>query len=76
MSEDLKKQTPAQAPTLRQTAASVFAAAFGVQSAKNRQRDFKQGKAAHFIVAGIVFTAAFVLTLVIVVRVVLRQAGL
>lgn len=39
---------------------SVFAAGLGVQSSKNRERDFTQGRAGAFIVAGIVFTALFV----------------
>ena len=62
-------------PTLLQTAASVLAAAFGVQSSKNRQRDFKYGKASTFIVAGIIFTVLLVLTLYLAVRLSLRAAG-
>ncbi len=50
---------------------SVFAAAFGVQSQRNRERDFGQGSYRHFVIAGIVFTVLFVLTLVTVVRIVL-----
>lgn len=50
---------------------SVLAAAFGVQSSRNRERDFSQGSYRHFVIAGIVFTVLFVLTLVAVVRVVL-----
>lgn len=50
---------------------SVLAAAFGVQSARNKQRDFSQGNYRHFVVAGIVFTILFVLTLLVVVNVVL-----
>jgi hypothetical protein len=40
---------------------SALAAAFGVQSSKNRQRDFAHGKPMHFIAAGIILTALFVL---------------
>ena len=36
-----------------QVISSVFAAAFGVQSSKNRERDFKQGRFANFVIAGI-----------------------
>ena len=39
---------------------SVLAAGFGVQSRRNRERDFKHGKAVHFIVAGLIATALFV----------------
>jgi hypothetical protein len=62
-------------PTLWQTIASVLAAFFGVQSSKNRQRDFTHGKAAHFIVIGVIATVAFVLTIVLVVKLVMKQAG-
>ena len=39
---------------------SVLAAGFGVQSREKRERDFTQGKAVHFIVAGLIGTALFV----------------
>ena len=65
-----------QAPTLLQTAASVVSAAFGVQSEKNRERDFKHGKASTFIIGGIVFTLLLILVLYFVVRVSLKAAGM
>ena len=40
---------------------SVLAAGFGVQSRANRERDFKDGKAIHFIIAGVIGTALFML---------------
>ena len=46
---------------------STLAAAIGVQSKKNRERDFEEGNAGTFIVAGILFTVLFVATIVIVV---------
>ena len=36
------------------TLKSVAAAFLGVQSDKNRNRDFKEGKLSHFIIAGVV----------------------
>ena len=53
---------------------SVLAAAFGVQSSKNRERDFKQGKARHFIIGGIIFTLLFMLSVYTVVQTVLSNA--
>ena len=53
---------------------SVLAAGFGVQSGKNRERDFKEGKLATFVVAGIVFTALFVASVYFVVTLVLEHA--
>lgn len=54
---------------------SVFAAGLGVQSSKNRERDFKQGRLGVFIVAGIVFTLLFMGTVFTVVQLVLKSAG-
>ncbi|MDP9780756.1 DUF2970 domain-containing protein [Pseudomonas fluorescens] len=62
-------------PTLLQMMHSVLAAAFGVQSGKNRARDFTHGKPSHFILLGIVFTVVFGLTLYGVVNLVLYFAG-
>ena len=54
-----------------QVAASTVAAAFGVQSKANKDRDFSTGKPVHFIIAGIVFTALFVIAIIAVVNLVL-----
>lgn len=48
-------------PNLLQVVGSVLAAAFGVQSEKNRQRDFQHGNVATFISVGVVATILFVL---------------
>ena len=45
---------------LLQVMGSVLAAGLGVQSSRNRERDFEQGRAGTFIVAGLVFTALFI----------------
>jgi len=45
---------------LLQVVSSVLAAGLGVQSSRNRQRDFKQGRAGAFILAGLLFTALFI----------------
>lgn len=55
------------------TLLSTFQAAFGVQSASNKERDFKQGKLSVFILAGLLFVTAFVLTLMLVVKLVLSS---
>lgn len=54
---------------------SIAAAAFGVQSNRNRETDFTHGNYRHFIVGGIIFTVFFVLTVAFVVSLVLRNAG-
>ena len=58
-----------------QVVGSVFAAGLGVQSSRNRERDFKQGRAGVFIAAGIVFTLLFIGAVFTVVQLVLRGAG-
>ena len=40
---------------------SALAAAFGVQSSANRERDFSDGKPIHFIIAGVVLLLLFLL---------------
>ena len=58
-----------------QVVSSVFAAGLGVQSSRNRERDFKQGKFGVFLAAGIIFTLLFIGTVVTVVQLVLKNAG-
>lgn len=55
---------------------SVIAAMFGVQSNKNRERDFAKGRPAAYIIVGIMMTLLFVLTLWGVVSFVMNMAGL
>ena len=56
---------------------SVLAAAVGVQSKKNQQKDFNaKGSIYIYIVAGVVFTVLFVLTVAAVVKTVLANAGM
>ena len=61
--------------TFREMLQSVLAAAFGVQSGKNRARDFSRGKPSHFIILGVLFTGLFVLVLFGLVKLVLSLAG-
>ncbi|MEZ5503088.1 MAG: DUF2970 domain-containing protein [Halioglobus sp.] len=58
-----------------QVVSSVFAAGLGVQSSKNRERDFKQGRIGVFIAAGVVFTLLFIGVVVFVVQMVLKSTG-
>ena len=53
---------------------SAIAAAFGVQSSKNRERDFKHGKPIHFIVAGIVVTMTFLLLISLFVEAMIKTS--
>lgn len=60
--------------SLLQVAQSVLAAFFGVQSERNRQRDFEHGSGRAFVVAGLIGTALFVLVVVLVVKLVIGAA--
>ena len=62
--------------TLLQTIGSVLASFFGVQSGRNRQRDFQRGSAPKFIAVGLVLTVLLIVTLWLVVKLVLNRAGL
>jgi len=46
---------------------SVLAALFGVQTEKNRQRDFNHGNPVTYVAIGAFFVVLFVLTLVLIV---------
>lgn len=79
MAEDDKDS---EAPETRQSklgalqvVGSVLAAGLGVQSSKNRERDFKQGRIGVFIAAGIIFTLAFIAAVMTVVQLVLSSSG-
>jgi hypothetical protein len=67
---------PEKSPSLLQMIGSVLAAFFGVQSSKNRERDFKHGRAGMFIAIGIVMTVLFVLTVWMAVKITLHNAGM
>ena len=63
-------------PSFGAVLASAVAAMFGVQSSKNRERDFTRGKPIHYIIVGVVLTAVFVLAVWGLVKLVLSNAGL
>jgi len=62
-------------PSLWQMICSAFAAMFGVQSEHNRQRDFSSGVTWHWLVTGLAVSAAFILFVIVLVRLALALAG-
>lgn len=62
-------------PTLLSVIGSVLAAGFGVQSSKNRERDFKHGRATVFLTVGLLFTLLFLGSLLAIVALVVRNAA-
>ena len=62
-------------PGFLQVVHSVVAALFGVQSAENRERDFKKGKATDYIAVYVILVIALVVGMVITVNMVISSAG-
>lgn len=69
--DDKQDHTEEKPPGLIQVTFSVLAAALGVQSEENRQRDFQQKSPLPYILGGLIFTVLFVLTIIGVVMLVL-----
>lgn len=55
---------------LKQVMGSVLAAMFGVQTDKNRERDFNATNPKAFIIGGVIFTVVFVLGVATLVNVI------
>lgn len=53
---------------------SVMAAFIGVQSDKKRNEDFTKGKISTYVIVGLIGTAAFVLTIIGIVMLVMHFA--
>jgi hypothetical protein len=68
-----KKNTSKQKPRLISVVKSILAAGIGVQSNKNRTRDFEQGNPLTFIIGGVIFTLLFIAFLALVVGFVLSR---
>lgn len=73
MNESTDEQEKQQSLNAMQVIGSVFAAGLGVQSSKNRERDFKQGRLGVFVAAGILFTLLFMGTVYGIVQLVLSS---
>ncbi len=67
-----KKQGPRK-PGVLKIMQSMLAGAIGVQSHKRLQEDFSSHSPAPYIVAGLLFTATFVVGLIIIVKLVLAS---
>lgn len=61
-------------PSFLDVVKSVLASFFGVQSDKNRERDFQQGSPAQFIIVGLVLTVLFIVGMIFIVKLILASA--
>ncbi|MFT7300633.1 MAG: hypothetical protein ACI89Z_001094, partial [Porticoccus sp.] len=60
--QDINKSNDEKKPNFWQIVLSTLAAFLGVQSNKNRERDFKYGNIYVYIVSGLIFTTIFIFT--------------
>ncbi len=71
-SKDQDNGAPVQKLSFWKMMLSVMQASFGVQNRKNKERDFASGSIKGFVVAALIFTFLFVLTVATVVNLVLN----
>lgn len=69
---DVSKMQEKPSPSMWHFVKTTLAAAVGVQSQKNLETDFSQKSIVPFIIAGVVFTAIFLLSLIAIVSLVVR----
>ncbi len=69
----MTQQSRKTKPRLIAVVKSILAAGIGVQSDKNRTRDFEQGNPLVFIIGGIVFTLLFIASIATVIGFVLSN---
>ena len=73
--DETQNQPPAHKPNIFQVTFSVLAALFGVQSQKNRERDFKRGDASDYIGVYVFLVIGLVIGMIVVVNLVLSSAN-
>lgn len=73
MSEE--NRNPDYKPGFWQVVVSVLAAALGVNSRRNQERDFQSSTPLPFIVGGIIFGVIFVVSIALIVIAVLESTG-
>jgi uncharacterized membrane protein len=63
------------APGFGSIVMSTLAAAFGVQSSKNRERDFVKGNLKSYVISGIIFVIIFISSITMLVKFLIGHAG-
>jgi hypothetical protein len=71
---DTENSPPAKKPSILQILGSCLAAVFGVQTDKNRERDFTQGSLKDFVVVYAILVICMVAAMVGFVKLVLHFA--
>ncbi len=75
MNEIEKKHEEEESLALWEVFQGVIAMFIGVQSEKNRERQFKYGKLHQFIIVGIIITVFLLIHIVLLAKYVLHWAG-
>ena len=71
MTDDSKQGTPGFGSIVM----STLAAALGVQSSKNRERDFVKGNFKAYVASGIIFVIIFISSITMLVKFLIGHAG-
>ena len=64
-----------QKPGPLQVIGSVISAAFGVQSSRNRERDFQHGRFRNYVIAALCFVVVFIGVVFSLVQMVLKSTS-
>ena len=55
---------------------STLSAFIGIQSSKNRERDFAKGNFKAYVISGLIFTVLFISGIVMLVKTIISNAGM
>lgn len=70
---EIKESEPKPKVGLISLILTIMAAAIGVQTKKNLEKDFSQSSPIPYIIGGVIFTALFMTTVILVVKLVLSE---
>ncbi len=70
---DIEESAPKPKVGIISLILTVMAAAIGVQTRKNLEKDFSQSSPIPYIIAGVIFTFIFMATVIFVVKLVLSE---
>lgn len=71
----MTEPTPEKKPNLFQVIGSVLASLLGVQSGKNRERDFQKGDPKDYIGVYVALVVLFVISMIVLVNMVISSAA-
>jgi hypothetical protein len=72
----MSDQQPQQKPGIGSVILSTLSAFIGIQSSKNRERDFAKGNFTAYVISGLIFTVLFITGIVMLVKTIIQNAGM